>query len=59
MGNHRVDRDTQYMKEQWGTTSLITDYVVPAKKKNEPPEDRYSRHCGGVGGFDDYVERWH
>jgi len=23
------------------------------------PEDRYSRPCGGRGGFDDYVERWH
>lgn len=23
------------------------------------PEDRYSRPCGGKGGFDDFVERWH
>jgi hypothetical protein len=23
----------------------------------EPPDDRLSRPCGGVGGFDDYVER--
>jgi len=23
-----------------------------------PPEDRMSRPCGGVGGFDDFVERW-
>lgn len=22
-------------------------------------EDRYSRHCGGKDGFDDFVERWH
>lgn len=22
-------------------------------------EDRYSRPCGGKGGFDDFVERWH
>ena len=26
-----VDRDTQYMKEHWGTTSLITDYTVNPK----------------------------
>jgi hypothetical protein len=59
MAVSKVDRDTQYMKEQWGTTSLITDYVNPSEKLNTPPQDRYSRPCGGKGGFDDYVERWH
>lgn len=29
------------------------------KKYSTPPEDRYSRHCGGSNGFDDFVERWH
>jgi hypothetical protein len=29
------------------------------RKPPEPPEDRYSRPCGGKEGFDDYVERWH
>jgi len=29
------------------------------KKKYEVPEDRMSRPCGGPGGFDDFVERWH
>lgn len=58
MAVSKVDRDTQYMKEQWGTTKLVTDYVSPSKP-NEPPVDRYSRPCGGKGGFDDYVERWH
>jgi hypothetical protein len=29
------------------------------QKKYEVPEDRYSRPCGGAGGFDDFVERWH
>lgn len=52
------DRNTQFMKENWGTTRLITDYF-PIKRKNEPPQDRYSRPCGGKDGFDDYVERWH
>jgi hypothetical protein len=26
---------------------------------SEPPEDRYSRPCGGKMGWDDFVERWH
>ena len=61
MAKYQVDRDTQYMKENWGTNRLITDYgaLNDQKKKNQPPQDRYSRPCGGKGGFDDYVERWH
>jgi hypothetical protein len=63
MSKYQVDRDVQYMYENWGTKRLITDYNVPNlqenKKKNTPPEDRMSRPCGGKNGFDDYVERWH
>lgn len=60
MAKYHVDRDVTYMKENWGTTRLVTDYgVTPTKKPNNPPTDRYSRPCGGKGGFDDYVERWH
>jgi hypothetical protein len=62
MAKYQVDRDSSFMKENWGTTKLITDYgaLTPTndKKKNEPPENRLSRQCGGVGGFDDYVEWW-
>jgi hypothetical protein len=53
------------MQENFGTVCLITDiqadkYLKKLKKPtNQPPEDRYSRPCGGKGGFDDYVERWH
>jgi hypothetical protein len=56
------DRDVDYMRENWGTTRLITDYgsekrVTPTKgKKNDPPSDRLSKFCGGKDGFDDYVE---
>jgi hypothetical protein len=54
------DRDVNYMRENWGTTRLITDYGSEnTTKNNKPPSDRYSRPCGGKGGFDDYVERWH
>ena len=46
--------------------TLITEissekYLTKVKKtkKYEVPDDRYSRPCGGAGGFDDFVERWH
>jgi hypothetical protein len=32
MANLPVDRDTQYMKDTWGTTKLITDYDVESTK---------------------------
>lgn len=39
MGNSPVDRSKDYMKEMWGTESLITDYwSLP--KKTEDPEER-------------------
>ena len=60
MAKYQVDRDISYMKENWGTTKLITDYgaMTPTvkQKKNDPPENRLSRPCGGKDGFDDYVE---
>ena len=58
MAKYQVDRDKNYMKTMWGTTKLVTDYIKDTKP-NEPPVDRYSKPCGGKGGFDDYVERWH
>jgi len=41
--------------------TLITDRASDRylKKRNIPPANRLSRPCGGKGGFDDYVERWH
>ena len=72
MGHQPVDRDKKYMEETWGTTKLVTDYdSLPKKqviqevmhddlnKEYEIPENRMSRPCGGAGGFDDFVERWH
>ena len=62
MAKYQVDRDISYMKENWGTTKLITDYgaMTPTdtQNKNIPPGDRLSRQCGGKGGFDHYVEWW-
>ena len=31
MGNSPVDRDKKYMKQMWGTTRLVTDYIVEEK----------------------------
>lgn len=63
--NPNPDRNTKLMMDDFGTVCLITDiksdfYLDKLKKRhNDPPKDRYSRPCGGKGGFDDYVERWH
>jgi hypothetical protein len=36
MGNLPVDRDKNYMKSMWGTTSLMTDYwSLPRKDPSE------------------------
>ena len=62
MAKYQVDRDSSFMRENWGTTKLVTDYgaVTPTntKNKNEPPTNRLSRQCVGAGGFDAYVEWW-
>lgn len=59
MGNSPIDKSKDFIKS--GMT-LITE-VASDKYLNKPkydiPKDRYSRPCGGAGGFDDYVERWH
>jgi hypothetical protein len=66
MAKSPVDTNSSMMQEDFGTKVLITDpaadrYLAKASKQRKcsTPEDRYSRPCGGKGGFDDYVERWH
>jgi len=67
MGLFPVDKSKDFIDE--GMT-LITEtdsekYLKQhqkAKNRDELydlPEDRLSRPCGGPGGFDDFVERWH
>ena len=67
MGLFPVDKSNEFIEE--GMT-LITETdserhlkaYGKMKKKEELyplPEDRLSRPCGGAGGFDDFVERWH
>jgi hypothetical protein len=67
MANHpNPDNVPAMMQEDFGTRVLITSpiaekYLRQARvsKYKEVPDDRYSRPCGGKGGFDDFVERWH
>lgn len=40
-------------------TEISSEKYLKKTKKYQIPEDRYSRPCGGAGGFDDFVERWH
>jgi len=35
MANSPVDRDVNYMREMWGTESLITDYNAKLEKSNK------------------------
>ena len=61
MANSKVDRDEKQMFSEHGTKCLITDlaadkYLERARKHGE---DRYSKWCGGRGGFDDFCERMH
>jgi hypothetical protein len=63
MANHPIpDNVPHMMNDDFGTSVLITDpksdiYLEKSRKTKLP--DRMSRWCGGAGGFDDYVERWH
>lgn len=60
--HHEVDKSTEFMDSGMTLISEISSekYLNQARKnKYNVPNDRYSRPCGGPGGFDDYVERWH
>lgn len=61
MATSPVDKNSEFMQEQFGTKVLITDraadkYLAQAAKHGT---DRYRAWCGGKGGFDDYAERLH
>lgn len=46
----------KYIITQWYRQQVYRDIQQPSYKI---PTDRLSRPCGGAGGFDDFVERWH
>ena len=54
-----VDKSVSFEKSGMTLiTERASDHLLK-KVKYQIPQDRYSRPCGGAGGFDDYVERWH
>ena len=62
MANHpNPDNVPSMMQEDFGTTVLITNPAADRllAKASKHGKERYSRPCGGAGGFDDYCERMH
>jgi len=47
---------TEISSEKYLKKTIMSEKSLSAYKL---PDDRYSRPCGGAGGFDDFVERWH
>ena len=44
MSNLKVDRDREYMRNMWGTTKLVTDYVGEQKILQEIMHDTAPKH---------------
>jgi len=70
MGLFPVDKGNKFLEEGMTLiTETDSDRLLDAAAKRRRaknrdelypmPEDRMERHCGGAGGFDDFVERWH
>ena len=61
MANSPVDRNSDLMRQEFGTKVLITDVAADRllAKAAKHGNERYSRWCGGKGGFDDFAERLH
>ena len=62
MAKSPVDKGEDFMKS--GMTLIsdpAADRLLNKIRKNKiknPPVDRLSRPCGGINGFDDFVERF-
>ena len=54
-----VDKSKEFIQSGMTLISEPASDRWLKKVKYEVPKDRYSRPCGGAGGFDDFVERWH
>jgi hypothetical protein len=55
------DNVPSIMQEDFGTRVLITDLAADKylEKSSKHGTERYSKWCGGRGGFDDFAERLH
>jgi len=62
MARNPVDLGQDFIKSGMRLITHTSSDALLAKankQKYEVPDDRMSRPCGGAGGFDDFVERWH
>lgn len=61
MANSPTDTVPFMMEQDFGTSVLITDPRSDAilDRASKYGTERYSRWCGGKGGFDDFAERLH
>jgi len=63
MAINPTEFNSEYMLQEHGTKVLVTSpiadkYLAKSRSKQyNIPDDRYSRPCGGAGGFDDFCER--
>ena len=61
MALNPVDRNAELMQQEHGTRVLITDLAADKylDRSAKHGTERYSKWCGGKGGFDDFAERLH
>jgi hypothetical protein len=61
MANSPIDKNPEIMQQEHGTRVLITDLAADKylEKSAKHGTERYSKWCGGRGGFDDFAERLH
>lgn len=53
-----VDKSKEFVRSGMTLISEQASDRLLKKVKYQVPQDRYSRPCGGAGGFDDFVERF-
>jgi hypothetical protein len=54
-----VDKSKEFIQSGMKLITEVSSDRLLNKSHYKIPDDRYSRPCGGAGGFDDFVERWH
>jgi hypothetical protein len=61
MANSPIDKNPEIMQQEHGTRVLITDLAADKylERSAKHGTERYSKWCGGRGGFDDFAERMH